>query len=57
MALKARIDELTSRHRALDTAIDDEQKSAATDAYRVNAMKKEKLRLKDQIAELSAMAD
>jgi hypothetical protein len=53
MALEARIQELAKRHSDLETAIDQETKRPLVDTVRVQAMKKEKLRLKDEISELS----
>jgi hypothetical protein len=53
MSLDARIRELSARHRNLETAILDEMKRPACDEMRLTAMKKEKLRLKDEIMALS----
>ena len=52
MALEARIRELSSRHRELDVAIESEASSLAADDLSLAAMKREKLRLKDEIAAL-----
>jgi len=52
MALDARIRELSARHRNLDDALSSEMKRPATDEVRISAMKKEKLRLKDEISAL-----
>lgn len=52
MALEARIRELSLRHYDLDCAIEAEMAHPAADTFRVAAMKKEKLRLKDEIATL-----
>jgi hypothetical protein len=54
MALDARIRELTARHRDLEAAIEMEMKRPSADTYRISSMKKEKLRLKDEITALSA---
>lgn len=54
MALEARIEELVARHKTLDKAIDEELRHPGSDDQRVAAMKKEKLRLKDEIALLGA---
>lgn len=53
MSLDARIRELAARHRDLEAAIATELKRPAVDDVRLTAMKKEKLRLKDEIAILS----
>lgn len=53
MSLDARIRELSARHRNLENAIAAELKRPASDDVRLTAMKKEKLRLKDEIAALS----
>ncbi len=54
MALDARIRELTARHQDLETAIESEMKRPSADTYRITTMKKEKLRLKDEITALSS---
>jgi hypothetical protein len=53
MSLDARIRELSARHRNLENAIEAELKRPAFDDVRLSSMKKEKLRLKDEIAALS----
>lgn len=52
MALQSRIDELSARHQDLEFAIDQELKHPGVDSVRLTAMKKEKLKLKDEIAQL-----
>jgi len=56
MSLDARIRELSTRHDKLDAAISAELRSPGTDDLQLGAMKKEKLRLKDEIAVLSGRA-
>jgi hypothetical protein len=56
MSLDARIRELSARHRNLENAISAEMKRPAFDDIRLTAMKKEKLRLKDEIAALHERA-
>lgn len=56
MALEARIRELAARHQDLEHAIEDELARPMVDSLRVSAMKKEKLRLKDEIAALEVHA-
>lgn len=52
-AMVTRLDELRARHRELDQTIE-ELKSAGGDDIRIMGLKREKLRLKDSIAWLSA---
>lgn len=52
-AMVQRLEELRARHRDLDTNIEDLKSSGAND-IQLMAMKREKLRLKDSIAWLSA---
>jgi hypothetical protein len=56
MSVDARIRELSARHRNLESLIAAELKRPAADELRVVEMKKEKLRLKDEIAALSGRA-
>lgn len=52
MALKAHLDALSSRHKVLDTSLNDELKNLSRDEYRINELKRQKLRLKDEINKL-----
>ncbi|MEZ6030428.1 MAG: YdcH family protein [Hyphomonadaceae bacterium] len=52
-AMLTRLEELRSRHRELDTTIDELEKSGADD-IRIMALKREKLRVKDKIVWLSS---
>mgnify|MGYP001189070701 CR=1 FL=1 len=52
-AMLTRLEELRSRHRELDTTIEELEKSGADD-IRVMALKREKLRVKDKIVWLSS---
>ena len=52
MAIEARIRELDSRHHDLDVAINEELKRPASDTLRVAKLKKQKLRLKEEIETL-----
>lgn len=54
MALDARIRELSARHRALDEAIALETRSPAGDRVRVMEMKRQKLKLKEELEALRA---
>lgn len=49
MALEARIRELDSRHRDLDAAIRSEAIHPSVDDLQINLMKKQKLRLKEEL--------
>lgn len=49
MAIEARIRELGVRHRTLERAIEDESGRPAADALRVKDLKRQKLRLKEQL--------
>ena len=52
MALEQRLRELDARHRDLDTIIENEAKRPAVDATRLSAMKRQKLKLKEEIEEI-----
>lgn len=52
MAAEARIRELDARHNQLDARIEDALKSPASDTLQVAALKKEKLKLKEEIERL-----
>lgn len=52
MALDARIRELGSRHKSLDQAIQDEMRRPASDEIRLKELKRQKLRLKEEIEAL-----
>ncbi len=49
MAIDARIRELGNRHQTLDRAIDDEVRRPLSDSLRLKELKRQKLRLKEQI--------
>ncbi len=52
MATKAQVNTLAKRHQELEAAIAAEVKHPSFDELRVVELKRQKLRLKDQIAEL-----
>lgn len=54
MALESRIRELDSRHRDLDVAIQQEIRRPASDDARLAALKRQKLRIKEEIETLRA---
>ncbi|MES2032963.1 MAG: DUF465 domain-containing protein [Pseudomonadota bacterium] len=52
MALDARIRELGNRHQTLDRLIEDETNRPASDDVRLKELKRQKLRLKEEIENL-----
>lgn len=54
MAVTAHIEELSEKHRAIERKIEEELKHPSSDELTVAALKKEKLRLKDEIEKLKA---
>lgn len=52
MAIEARIRELDLRHQTLERAIEDELSRPSGDDLRVMEMKRQKLRLKDELESL-----
>jgi hypothetical protein len=52
MALEARIRELGSRHQSLEDAIQDEMRRPAADDIRLRELKRQKLRLKEEMESL-----
>ncbi|WP_300543560.1 DUF465 domain-containing protein [Maricaulis sp.] len=52
MSIEARIRELDARHTRLDSQIDDLKKHSSADSLEVARLKKEKLRIKEQIESL-----
>ncbi len=54
MALEARLRELDSRHRKLDRTIERELTHPASDDIRIAELKRQKLRLKEEIEGLKA---
>lgn len=53
MAIEARIRELGIRHRNLDSLIEDEERSLASDDFRVKELKRQKLRIKEELEALT----
>jgi hypothetical protein len=49
MAIEARIRELGVRHQTLERAIEDELRRPAADTMRLRTLKRQKLRLKEEI--------
>jgi hypothetical protein len=52
MALDQRLRELDARHRDLDLIIETEAKRPAVDLSRLSAMKRQKLKLKEEIEDI-----
>ncbi len=52
MSMEARIRELSERHKRLEAAIAAEMKHPAGDDVRIHELKRKKLRIKDEIAQL-----
>ncbi len=53
MSLDERIDALKAKHQALETAIEEEFNRPLPDDIHIASLKKQKLRIKDEIASLS----
>ena len=56
MATDARIRELGSRHQSLERMIEEEMRAPTTDTLRLRTLKRQKLRLKDEMESLRASA-
>ena len=54
MAVEARLRELGARHPSLEKAIQDELRRPAADEDRLKELKRQKLRLKDELEALKA---
>ncbi len=54
MAIESRIRELGSRHENLDRSIQEETKRPASDPTRLRELKRQKLRLKEEIEGLKS---
>ena len=52
MSLQGRIEELSQRHRKLDESIQAEEKRPATDTIRLKDLKRQKLRIKEELQHL-----
>ena len=57
MAIEQRLRELDARHRELDFIIENEAKRPSADDMRLTAMKRQKLKLKEEIETLRHSAD
>ena len=54
MSLDERIDDLKSKHQVLENAIEDETNRPQPDDIEIASLKKQKLRIKDEIATLAS---
>lgn len=54
MALNAHLETLKRKHQAMSDAVENAQRSPGVDDLQVSSMKKEKLRLKEEITRLSS---
>jgi hypothetical protein len=52
MSVQGRITELSQRHRQLDAAIDEALKRPAKDILQITELKRQKLRIKEELASL-----
>ncbi|SFA56425.1 hypothetical protein SAMN04487972_11525 [Paracoccus halophilus] len=53
MSVESHVQELRRKHQSLSNAIEDAHRSPGVDDLAISQMKKEKLRLKEEIARLS----
>lgn len=53
MSIQGRITELSNRHAALESQIKHEQKRPSADTLRLRTLKREKLRIKEELRTLS----
>ena len=56
MSLDAHLDELAEKHRDLDRRIEKEEAHPGSDDVSIHELKKEKLRLRDEIERLKSTA-
>jgi len=52
MSIQGRIAELSNRHQALESQIHEEQKRPSADTVRLKTLKREKLRIKEELQDL-----
>ncbi len=57
MAIEQRLRELDARHRDLDLIIENEAKRPSADVMRLSAMKRQKLKLKEEIETIRQQLD
>lgn len=54
MSIQSHVDHLKQRHRILDESIFDQQRRPGTDHLQIVSLKREKLRIKDEIERLNS---
>lgn len=54
MSLSSHLQELKKKHRALSEAVEEAQRAPGEDDLRIADLKKQKLRIKEEIARLSS---
>ena len=55
MSIQARLETLTEKHQALEAALNEERNHAAVDDYKISDLKRKKLAIKDQMAQLEQL--
>lgn len=55
MSINAHVEELRRKHAHLSAKVEEEQRHPGTDALQIAVLKKEKLRLKEEISRLSEL--
>lgn len=53
MSLSSHLEELKKKHQSLSEAVEAAQRAPSTDALRITDLKKQKLRIKEEISRLS----
>lgn len=53
MSLTSHIEELKKKHKSLSEAVESAQRAPSVDGLRISNLKKQKLRIKEEIARLS----
>ncbi|QIE46883.1 DUF465 domain-containing protein [Pseudohalocynthiibacter aestuariivivens] len=56
MSLSSHVEELKKKHQVLSNQVDEAQRAPGTNNLQIAELKKQKLRLKEEIARLSAEA-
>ncbi len=54
MSIENHLRELTSRHRKIDEVLQEEQRRPSSDSLRMTKLKREKLKLKEEIQSLES---
>jgi hypothetical protein len=54
MSLTSHLEELRRKHKTLKAEVDEAQRSPGIDSYQIKELKKQKLRLKEEIQRLTA---